>query len=363
MRATAVLVGLSVAALAMAAGAADPIRFDSPGFPPSALDAQGRLLEDWGPLGITLQGEGVTAGAVQVAPCRLDEVIPAARAVASRGAVRLTTTAFRAPVFPSGVDVYCVDVEEIAGRAANVSLALDLPDKATFGRRTVTLANRIVVTLPAEANQDRELRDWGYCDDAAALPNWARPDGKCDPAFRNIRAGMGGVPIVYRESHWATPRQRPLVCQVEGAARQAVDPVARWGQHKPGALVFKARDENRDGKLELAVLPAPGAEDRNPILNAIWLFPPGESINVNKVIAGDLNAAAMRYVDVGGPGDQSIYAPGKIEYRLALPAGGKKTLTFMAACAGGTSPVPATVEWTPESLRRAAREVWRDWKP
>ena len=51
------------------------------------------------------------------------------------------------------------------------------------------------------------------------------------------------------ESHWNAAGQRPLRCRAEGAPEQAVDPVAKWGQHQPGLLVFQARDENGDGKL------------------------------------------------------------------------------------------------------------------
>ncbi len=175
-------------------------------------------------------------------------------------------------------------------------------------------------------------------------------------------AGLGGVPIVYRfsvnpkskatvalglcESHWAEAGQRPLSCRVEGVAAQTIDPVAKWGQHKPGVLVFAARDENGDGKLEVVVLAAPGARDRNPILNAIWIFPAGESPNSERLVSGALNGAAIRYVDVGGQNDQSIYPPGKLEYRIELAAGGAQELTFLVACPNSSAPAPDTSTWT-----------------
>ena len=132
--------------------------------------------------------------------------------------------------------------------------------------------------------------------------------------------------------------------------------------NQPGALLFKARDEDGDGKLDITVRGASDARDKNPILNAIWIFPAGPPPNPDQIIAGKLNAAAKRYVDVGGENDQSLYPGGKLEYHIALPAHGAQELTFFAACQGGSAPIPDASAWTSETLRRAAREVWRDWK-
>ncbi|MDH7570194.1 MAG: hypothetical protein QHJ73_11485, partial [Armatimonadota bacterium] len=205
-------------------------------------------------------------------------------------------------------------------------------------------------------------------------PGWGRPVGECDPAFRSIRAGMGGVPILYRftvppnsaarvalgfcESHWAEAGQRRLVCRVEGAAPQELDPVARWGQHRPGVLLFDARDENGDGRLEVGVLPHLSSPDQNPILNAIWIFPPGSKLNVAELVAGRLGSLALLAVDVGGKGDQTLFLPGKLEYEVALPAGGSQEITFLVACPGATVPSRPGTAWNLEALRRAAVEVW-----
>ncbi|NLX98067.1 MAG: hypothetical protein GXY83_18040 [Rhodopirellula sp.] len=377
MRKAACLASLMVVVATACARGTEAVSFDSPGFPPSRMEAGGRLVEDWGTLTVRLSGDGVADGPTTVEAVKLDDVIPAARASAARGAVKLISTAFRSPTFPGGVDVLTVRVEEVKSRPAEVTVGLDIAPSAHIGMRTVRIGGRTILTLPAEAVQQQELLEWGYCDEAVSLPGWAKPQGKCDPAFKNIRAGMGGVPIAYRfpiaaggdahvvlglcESHWGESGQRPLVCRVEGAAPQQVDPVAKWGQHKPGLLVFAANDQNRDGKLEITVGTPPGALDRNPILNGIWIFAKGETPDLKKVLAGELNATALRYVDVGGDNDQSIFPPGKLEYRLKLPAGGAEELTFLVASPGGSAPVPETSAWTAETLRRAAREVWRDW--
>jgi hypothetical protein len=370
----ALLCGLVVGSVALA-----EVSFTSPGLPPSRMDDQGRLVEDWGAVEIKIVGEGVSDSASPtVQAVKLDEVIPAAQARAQHGAVVSTLTAFRAPVWPAGVDVLTLRFEETAGRDTPLLLTLGLPETVRLGSKTVTLGGRTVVVLPTAAKVDQQTRDWGWADDAVALPGWAKPAVACDPAFRNIRAGMNGVPIHYRfkvepkaafnvvlgfcESHWAQTGQRPVVCRVEGAPSQEVDPLSRWGQHQPSAVLFSARDEDSDGKLEVSVLPKPGAPDENPILNVIWVFPAGQTLNLEQVMAGKMNGAALHYVDVGGENDQSLYAGGKVEYVFKLPAKGTQELTFLMACPGSSVSMPAKSAWTSEKLRRAAREVWRDWR-
>jgi len=363
--------------LAWVSLAAGPVEFASPGFPASKMDAEGRLVEDWGPVGVQLRGDGLNEAPFQVAAIQLDDLVPAAQVTADRGAVRLSCTAFRAPIHPAGVDVLCVRLEEARGAPAEMTLALALPPAAKVGSRTVRVGGRVVLALPEEVASEQSARDWGSCDDSNAQKGWAKPEGPCDPAFRNIRAGMGGVPIVYRfsvkpksaanvvlgfcESHWTEAGQRPLLCRVEGAAEQTVDPVGQWGRHRPGALLFAARDANGDGRLELSVRTATDARDRNPILNAIWIFPAGDAPDLTKVIAGQLNAAADRYVDVGGDSDQSLYPPGKAEYQVRLAPNEVREWVFLVGCHRGAAPLPDTTAWTPQTLRRAARDVWRDW--
>lgn len=373
MTATALLAAL----LLLGDNVPEEVAFTSPGFPPSVMDAKGGLREDWGILTLRLSGDGVAPDApVSVESTTLDGLIPAARAATDRGAVSATWTAYRAPVFPAGVDVLTLTLAAKPDRPARVTLEVAVPEGVEAGARTARLGGRAVIGFPPVATAARELREWGYADEATALPGWAKPEGACDPAFRNIRAGMGGVPIVYRfavapkaaqtvvlgfcESHWDSPGQRPMTAAIEGAPPVVVDPIARWGRHQPGTIAFAGRDNDGDGYLQVAIQPAPGASDRNPILNVIWLFPPGETPTEDQLVKGELSTGALRYVDVGGENDRSLYPPGKIEYTLDLPAGGKSELTFLVAGPGGAVPGPGSA-WTPESLRKAALEVWRDW--
>jgi len=352
--------------------------FGQPGFPVSRVDGTGQLVEDWGVLKITLQGKGLpTAGKTTVQKMMLDGVVPGVTARTEYGPVSMTVTAFRGPAWPAGTDVLIAKVQETAKRPSKVSLVLGLSDKAQVHTRVIALGGKAIIRLPDEPAPKRIEREWGCSSDAGALPGWAKPVGPCDPAFRNIRAGMGGAPIIYRfpiekkgaarvvlgfcESHWQIAGQRPLVCAVEGAPRQEVDPIAKWGRHKPGALVFDAVDENGDGGLDVAVLPVPGSKDLNPILNVIWIFQPGLKLDLDKVIAGQLNAAALRYVDVGGEKDHSLYVTGNVEYELTLAPSGAQEIALMVACKGATVPSPERSAWTVEGLRKAAREFWDEW--
>jgi hypothetical protein len=355
------------------------VSFTSPGLPPTRMDDQGRLLEDWGSITVTVAGAGLPSTApATLQIIKLDSLIPAAQAQSQRGSIALTLTAFRAPVWPAGLDVLTVRLAETAGQETPVQLSLALPETVRLGLKTVSLGGRAVLGLPTGTKVSQATRDWGWADDAAAMPGWARPAVACDPAFQNIRAGIGGVPILYHfkvepkakvnvvlgfcESYWAQAGQRPVICEVEGAPAQEVDPLARWGQHQPGAILFGASDANGDGTLEVSVLPKPGAPDQNPILNAIWLFPADASPNLEQVIAGKLNTVASRYVAVGGSNDQSFYAGGRVEYALILPAQATRELTFLVACPGSSVPPPDQTAWTPEQLRQSAAAVWRDWR-
>lgn len=353
------------------------VQFASPGFAPSKMDERGRLIESWGTLDLKIAG-AEASDSIEVNSIKLDDLIPAAQANSHHGAVRVTRTAYRAPVWPSGLDVLTVRLEETDGRAQSVPMSLVLPEGARLGARMASVGGRAVVSLPADARANQAKRDWGCFDDSTALLGWAKPAIACDPAFRNIRAGMGGVPIHYRfkvepnarrtvvlgfcESHWATSGQRPTLCRVEGAPAQSLDCIAKWGQHQPGALQFMAKDENGDGELEVTVLPAPGAPDRNPILNVIWIFPAEARLAMAQIIAGRHNDQAQHYVDVGGPSDQSLFAGGELEFAVQLPAQGTKELQFLVATGGGSVPPPESTAWTPAKLRQAAAQVWREWK-
>jgi hypothetical protein len=355
------------------------VEFGSPAAPPTRMADDGSLLLDWGRFAFTLKGEGLPGeAAFTVVAAKLDGIVPCAVGTTTRGPLAVTATAFRSPTYPGGTDVLTVLLRNSSATAVRADMGLVLPDGARVGRRAVSLGGRIIVALPTPVEVQQTAREWGCDDDSQPLPGWGRPDVECDPAFRNIRAGMNGVPIIYKfsvpagsasdvvlgfcESHWDVAGQRPVVCSVEGAPAQTLDPLARWGKHKPGAVLFQGKDANNDGRLVVSVLPAVGAPDPNPILNVIWLFPAGSNPNLDQVVRGRMNDLATRCVDVGGEKDQSLYLSGKVEYALTVPPNGSTEICFLLGAAGGSAPMPGRTAWTVETLRKAARDVNRDWK-
>ena len=376
-RAMDLLIGISTLACCCGALGAETVGLSSPGLPPSQFHANGVLAEDWGTLTVTLTGDGLAPGEQRLEAVALENVVPAARWSADFGQIRLQVTAYKAPVYPQGMDVLEVQLEETGGEPRSVTLNLQPSAQLGVGLSTARLGNRVVLSIPVETQRFLETRDWGYVIDTTPMPGWAKPEGDCDPGFANIRAGMGGIPIRYRfrvekggkvqvvlglcESFYGQAGIRPLLCEVEGARPLLVDPVARWGQHKPGALLFTASDDDADGWVTITIRPVPGARDRNPILNVVWVFPTNVRLNLNKVISGALNDQARYYVDVGGKKDQPLLLTEGLRFPLELAAGEKRTLTFYVACAGGQAVVPELTAWTPESLFRAAREVWTGW--
>ncbi len=367
------VLGLLVLARASGASSLD-LLLGVPDMQPSWADADGALHEDWGVVALGLEDP---AGAPAVS--RRYEVSPVPTAVTetAAGAVTLTTSAYRAPVWPAGVDVLTARLRNRGAVETSARLQVALPERVGLGDRVGSLGARPVLALPAEPRPVRRELDWGCTGGVVPMPGWARPEGECDPAFRNIRAGMGGVPIIYRfavpvgaertvflglcESHWDAPGRRPVMLYAEGAPKAEIDPIAAWGQHKPGCLRFDARDADGDGRLQIVVAPHPQAEDKNTILNALWVFSPDVYVDTRDVLAGRASAAAEYYVDVGGEKDQLLYGSGPVTYEITLAPGAEQELCFLVACAGGSVPNPEATPWTPVSLRRAAEDVWGDW--
>ena len=354
------------------------VELHSPGLAPSHVDAKGRLFEDWGSLSFHLEGEALgEAREMTVSSVALDDVIPAAKIAWQHGTVTASAVAYRAAVWPAGIDFVMVRLEETGGGRTRGSLVVSLPEGARITEQSVFTGSRRILVFPERSRVAQEMRPWGYLDEAQSLPGWAKPKSGFDPAFANIRAGMGGVSILYRfavpprresnvvlgfcESHWSSSGNRFMTCKVEGADTEIVDPLARWGRHQPGGLLYQGVDANGDGWLDVLVLPGPGTPDRNPILNAVWVFKPGLEIDTDEVITGRMNAFAERYVDVGGDQDQPIIPGGKLEFSFQLEPRGTEEFVFLAACNGGSAPEPGKTACTPESLRKATREVWMEW--
>jgi hypothetical protein len=88
---------LCALALLVAVQGRAEVTVTSPGLAPSRMDDQGRLVEDWGALSVTVSGAGLPATApVTVQGIKLDGRVPAAQATSQQGTVALTLTTFRA---------------------------------------------------------------------------------------------------------------------------------------------------------------------------------------------------------------------------------------------------------------------------
>lgn len=358
--------------LGVAAGFASDLLLSSPGFPPSKVDDQGVVHEDWGTVALRI---AEPEGAKLMGQRYEKEPVPTAITTVAAGSVTLTQTAYRAPIWPSGVDVLSARLENGGSEAAQVRLELVVPEEVAFGQSVGMLGERSVLGLPKGVEPVRQAQPWGCTGGVVRMPGWARPIGQCDAGFRNISAGMGGVPIIYRfevppgsrrtvvlglcESHWPRAGYRPLEIYVEGAPRSEIDPVGAWGQHVPGCLRFDAGDSDNDGRLQVVIAPHPQASDRNTILNVIWVFSPDVYVDTREVLHGSMTSVAEYYVDVGGEKDQLLYKGGKLTYQLRLEPSGTQDLTFLLASPGARGvPDPETTTWTPETLRRAAEDVW-----
>ncbi|MBN1343124.1 MAG: hypothetical protein JXQ73_10615 [Phycisphaerae bacterium] len=150
---------------------------------------------------------------------------------------------------------------------------------------------------------------------ATGLAGWAAPSIPADKAFANIAVGWN-EPIHYRfhgkagerysvifglcEGHHTAGGQRVQHLQVEGKTRHTLDLVSNVGRGKPAVFAFDAADENGDGWIDLSVVAADQAGDKNTVLNAIWVFPASAAPPADKLIAGPCPDTALGYVDCGG---------------------------------------------------------------
>jgi hypothetical protein len=152
-------------------------------------------------------------------------------------------------------------------------------------------------------------------DGGDAIRDWAHPKTPCDPAFRDIAVSWtGDYPVRYRvraekgrsytivvglcEGWHAQAGQRILEVRIEGRMRKTVDMVAAYGQNVPALFAFDARDEDGDGWIDLSVGAAPGAPDRNAILNVLWAFE-GQAPPSGELLSGRSGRLPLGHVNCG----------------------------------------------------------------
>jgi len=376
MKAASVAFALMLVCVAAVWAQQRPVLIGAPDLPATAVTPAGGLVEDYGEVSLCLRVRDTPAGE----PVQKVEYVPGPRVVtrSASGPIELITTAYRAEIWQNGADVIEAAVSNTTGEPATADLLLRSPESLSWGEREGSAGGRLVARLPARLVPARTARDWGCATGASKLPGWGRPSKPCDPAFTNIRAGLGGIPIIYElkvlpgsehqvvlgvcESHWAAAGNRPVTYYVEGATREVVDPIAEWGQHIPGCLYFNGRDKNGDGMLEVVAAPGPDAPDRNPILNVIWVFSSNEFVDTKDVIGGAKNASAEYYIDCGGPTDQDLYKGGDLSFALPLGPNERKNLAFLFARPGASLPGVGAAPLPVGELRASARDAWEDYE-
>ncbi len=361
-----------LAAMLLVAPALSEVIIGAPYAAPSTVNEEGFIVSDFGAFGVRLVGADGTFDQ----QCSQDPG-PMVTTSCRAGTVAMTTKAYRSPLWPSGLDVLEVAIRNTDSETARAELAIVGPEGVSWGETEAVVGSRSIARLPEGLEFQRERRTWGCATGSPRMPGWARPNRDCDPAFQNIRAGMGGVPVIYEfdvkpgsehqvllgicESHWRVPGQRPVALFVEGAEREVVDPVAEWGPDGVGVLHFPGRDRNGDGVLRVVAAPVEGSPDLNPILNSIWLFSPDDYVDSDEVVTGALNDIAEYRIDVGGDADQDLYEGGDLACLVTLAPSETRELLFLVAAPGASLPAWGEDPPTAGELQRAAREVWAGW--
>ncbi len=143
--------------------------------------------------------------------------------------------------------------------------------------------------------------------------NWARPQVACDPRFRDILVGWARpLAFTYRvepgkkyrvafgliEGYHAEPGLRPLEIRIEGQVVRTVDLVREFGKNQPAVLCFDAEDRNHNGLLEMGVYSPDGAQDKNTILSALWVFDAANAPSESALREGKADGAALAIADI-----------------------------------------------------------------
>ena len=100
------------------------------------------------------------------------------------------------------------------------------------------------------------------------------------------------VALAFCEGWHDQTGRRVLDLSVEGAPAQKVDTVADLGKNVAGAFWFDAQDVNGDGLIDVKISADDKAQDKNTILNALWVFDAPVKHDNAALLAGNLNAAS-----------------------------------------------------------------------
>ncbi len=200
--------------------------------------------------------------------------------------------------------------------------------------------------------------------------NWGKPNKPCDERFRDTLVGYGRplqftfpaeagkkYRVVFEliESWHERAGKRLLELRIEGRSVREVDLIAEYGRHEPVALAFDAKDENGDGLLEIGVHAVAGAEDKNTILTALYVFEAVGAPSNRQIILGRADSRAL-----------AIYAA---DSRICNPLGlcfaekdfqpGQREQVLVGFHRGREAEVSVSVKTAQQELNKAVR-YWKE---
>lgn len=212
-------------------------------------------------------------------------------------------------------------------RDFSFAVQFDGKTPASWQKQTLAAAS-VPITETSKQSGSISIKEQTFLEipEAAAMYSIVRYDSrrvsdtllppvvKADPCFNVAAEGVKGlsgegliefhikvhpgesnkVALGFCENKWKTAGQRVMRVYVEGAPQKDIDPVKDFGYLAPGVYTFDSRDADQDGTLTIVVSNMPGAQDRNTIVNGLWLFK-GQLPAANDIISGAQNRNALLY--------------------------------------------------------------------
>ena len=125
----------------------------SPGSPSSKVAEDGALVEPWGAVRLQIVDPAGARVSKQVAE---ETPMPVAVTTVNAGVVTLTQSAYRAPIWPSGVDVLEATAASDGDSPTTVQLELVVPEAMQVGETVGSIEGKPSVVLPDGLQAFRE---------------------------------------------------------------------------------------------------------------------------------------------------------------------------------------------------------------
>jgi DUF1680 family protein len=197
--------------------------------------------------------------------------------------------------------------DEVALRRGPLLYAMPIPEQRRITKTYALAVFHDYDIVPAPSAWP-PVEKFARIDSGLGQRNWAKPQGKFDPAFAHIAVGRY-EPIRYRmkaaegkaftvvfglcEGWHKKPGERVLNLKIENKTRQTVDMIAEKGHNAPALFAFEARDENADGWLDIEVQPAARSPDTNAVLNVLWILAGSDDVPLDELLTGLANPRVL----------------------------------------------------------------------